>query len=263
MPIIERHAPGSFNWFELATTDQSAAKEFYSQLFGYEIVDSPMGPGQVYTMFKLEGKDAAAAYGLSAEKLAQGMPPHWDIYISVENADETAAKIKSLGGTLIAPPFDAMTYGRMAVASDPTGGVFCIWQPLSHIGSRIAGPDGTVCWADLRTLDPEAASRFYAGVFGWEMVKTPNDPSNYMHIKNGETFIGGIPPAHYLPPNVPAHWLLTFMASDVDGTTAKAASLGGKVLMPPMEIPGTGRFSIVQDPQGAALSLFQPMAVQH
>jgi predicted enzyme related to lactoylglutathione lyase len=255
MPIIERHPSGTFNWFELATSDQDAAKSFYTQLFGWTILDTPMGPGETYTMFKLDGLDTGAAYTLRPEMKKGGTPPHWDIYIAVESADETAAKIESFGGKLIGKPFDVMTYGRMAVASDPTGGVFCIWQPVSHIGARITAPTGTVCWADLNTPDADAASQFYAGVFGWEMFKGANDPSGYLHIKCGDNHIGGIFPANM--PNVPAHWILYFTAADVDAVTSHAVSLGAKTMVPVQEIPGTGKFSIVQDPQGAAFALFQ------
>jgi predicted enzyme related to lactoylglutathione lyase len=117
MPRIERHAPGSFNWFQLATTDQAAAKDFYQKLLGWNATDSPMGPDAFYTMFDLDGCPTGAAYTISRV----GMKPHWTLYIEVENADETAAKITACGGKLIAPPIEVETYGRMAIAADPTG----------------------------------------------------------------------------------------------------------------------------------------------
>jgi predicted enzyme related to lactoylglutathione lyase len=259
MPIIERHAPGTFNWFELATTDQAAAKEFYSQLFGWTWEDSPMGPDAFYTTFKLDGADAAAAYTLLPDMRAQGIPAHWDIYVAVESADQAAAKIESFGGVVIVKPLDVLTYGRMAVASDPTGAAFCVWQKYTHMGAAISAPTGTVCWADLNTSDPDAASRFYSGVFGWELYQGQNDPSGYLHIKCGDVPIGGIYPAK-LPPNTPPHWMLYFSAADIDLTTNKAGALGATTLVAVQEIPNTGKFSIVQDPQGAAFALFQPAA---
>ena len=256
MPNLDSHPPGTFNWFELATTDQSAAKRFYGHLFGWTIFDTPMGPGQFYTMFQLDGKDAAAGYTMRPEMLTQGIPPHWDIYISVENADATAAKIESSGGKLITPPFDVMSYGRMAVVSDPTGAVFCIWQPKDHIGATITGVPGTACWADLNTTDPEAAKRFYTSVFGWELaLATPGDPSGYHFIKSAGTGIGGMMQAY---PQVPSHWLIYFQVADVEITTNQAGSLGATTRVPVTEIPNTGKFSIVADPQGAGFALFEP-----
>lgn len=254
MPTIDRHAPGSFNWFELATSDQTAAKEFYNALFGWQAVDSPIGPSGVYTMFKLEGLDVGAAYTLTPEMQGQGIPPHWDIYITVENAEETAAKIEASGGKLLSKPFDVMTYGRMAVATDPTGAVFCIWQAIDHIGVRITGIEGTVCWADLNTSDPETAAQFYEQVFGWELWQSEKDSSGYRHIRTAGKDIGGIPPSSG---NMRPYWMLTFMASDVPTLTNKAGALGANTLFPVTEI-AEGKFSILADPQGAPFGLYQP-----
>src|SRR5882724_10661318 len=102
MTHIDKHAPGSFCWIELGTTDQAAAKNFYSALFGWSPQDSPMGPGEFYTIFKLEGRDAAAGYTLRADQQSQGVPPHWMPYITVESADQAADTAKQLGGTVLA-----------------------------------------------------------------------------------------------------------------------------------------------------------------
>ena len=106
MTKIDKHSAGSFCWIELGTTDQTAAKAFYSSLFGWSPQDSPIGPNEVYTPFKLEGRDAAAGYTLRQDQLANGVPPNWMIYIAVDSADQAAAKTKQLGGTVIVPPFD-------------------------------------------------------------------------------------------------------------------------------------------------------------
>src|SRR5436305_14659104 len=99
MPDVDKHAPGTFAWLELATTDQAGAKQFYSQLFGWTANDFPTGPGEVYTVFQVDGKSAAAARSLEAA--ARGIPPHWQLYVAVENADSVAARAAELGGTLI------------------------------------------------------------------------------------------------------------------------------------------------------------------
>ena len=198
MANIESHPPGSFCWIELGTTDQQAAKTFYSKLFGWSVTDSPMGPGEVYSMFQLNGRDMGGGYTLRKDQKDQGVPPHWMLYIAVENADATAAKITTAGGTVIMPPFDVMDIGRMAVLRDPTGAVFSIWQARQHSGIGASG-DGTFCWADLNTTDPARAAKFYSEVFGWQVSKSENDPSGYLHIKNGEHFMGGMPPAGKSP----------------------------------------------------------------
>lgn len=260
MSYIEKHPAGSFCWIELATTDQAAAKSFYGSLFGWTANDNPMGPGEVYTIFQLQGRDAAAGYTLRPEQRQQGVPPNWTVYIEVANADAAVTRARELGGTVLMGAFDVMDKGRMAVLQDPTGAVFCVWQSLSHSGIGIMGEDGTLSWADLSTPDPQRASKFYAGLFGWEIVTGEEDPEHdYLHIKNGEHFIGGIPPARDRQPGVPPHWLVYFHTTDCDAFAGKAKSLGANFYLPPTTMENVGRMAVVADPQGAVFALFQPM----
>ena len=257
MPNIDRHPPGAFCWIELATSDQPTAKTFYSSLFGWHADDMPMGPSDFYTIFRLDGRDAAAGYTIRPEDRAQGVPPHWMIYIAVQSADEAAARVNSLGGKVVAPPFDVFEAGRMALIADPTGAMFSLWQPQKNLGIGIAGVPGTLCWADLSTADPEAAKRFYEGMFGWKIAPGENDSSGYLHIKNGEQFIGGIPPAANRDAHMPPHWMPYFLVAGCDASAAKAQQLGAKVYLPPMTLENVGRFAVLADPQGAVFAIFQ------
>lgn len=261
MPNVDKHPPGAFCWIELGTTDQNAAKKFYGTLFGWEVKDLPMGPGDSYTMFKVQGRDAAAGYTLRPDQQAAGVPPHWMIYVAVESADASARKAEQLGGKVVAAPFDVYTVGRMAVIQDPTGAVFSVWQAKEGPGIGIAGVNGTLCWADLSTPDQARASTFYSGLFGWKMTEDTDDdpPSGYLHIMNGEDFIGGVPPAQYRDPNIPSHWLAYFQVSNCDASAAKAKELGGKFCLAPMTMEGVGRMAVISDPQGAVFAIFQAM----
>jgi hypothetical protein len=216
-----------------------------------------MGPGDFYSMFKLEGRDAAATYTMRKEQRAQGIPPHWMIYITVESADHAVARAAQAGGTVLSPAFDVMDVGRMAVLQDPTGAIFSIWQAGTHAGATIGNTDNTFCWADLSTPDPQRAAKFYSDVFGWQVIKDDKDPSGYLHIRNGESFIGGIPPVAHRRPDAPAHWLLYFQVADPESATNKAAKLNGKILMPARKMENVGTWSIVADPQGAVFALFK------
>ena len=80
-------------------------------------------------------KTSRASYQ-KGEEMKQ-VPTHWACYVAVKSADETAAKAKSLGGTVVQEPFDVMDHGRMAAITDPTGATFCIWQPNQHKGVGI------------------------------------------------------------------------------------------------------------------------------
>jgi uncharacterized protein len=257
MTHIDQNPLGSFCWVELGTTDQNVAKKFYGSLFEWTPQDNPMGPGEFYTIFKLDGRDAAAAYTLRAEQRSQGVPPHWMLYVAVANADAISDKVKGLGGTLVLPPFDVFDIGRMAVLRDPTGAHFCVWQALKRSGIGVADTDGALCWADLSTPDVTRASEFYSALFGWAMVKDEKDPSGYVHIKNGEQFIGGIPPAAHRQPGMPPHWLPYFLVADVDATAAKAKQGGANIYLAPMSMENVGRMSVIADPQGAVFAIFK------
>ena len=257
MPIIEKHRAGEFCWIELATSDQNAAKKFYSDLFGWTISDMPMGPNEFYTMFKLEGRDTGAAYTLRPDQKANGVPPHWGLYIAVDNADVAAKRVAELGGKALAPPFDVFDAGRMAVIQDPAGAHFCLWQSNKNTGTGISANHGTLCWADHSSADRERAAAFYTKLFGWTIMKEDEAPEhNYWHIKNGEDFIGGFPPPAHRDPHMPSHWLSYLTAKDCDATVAKAKSLGAKLYFGPMDIEKNGRFAVLADPQGAVFAIF-------
>lgn len=257
MPTTDSHAAGNFVWLELATSDQAAAKAFYSALFGWEAQDSPMGPDAVYTMFRLRGRDAAGGFQLSAAE--KGIPPHWQLYVGVESVDESAGRAAELGAKLIHPGMDIPNVGRMAVFQDPTGAILSVFQPGAHRGMGIVGEEGAFCWADLQTRDRDAAAKFYAALFGWEMTPGKGkDPGAYLHIKNREQFIGGVPSPRDLPEHVPAHWLPYIQVADCSAVTARAQSLGGRVLVPAMTVENQLHLSVVADPQGAVFALFQP-----
>jgi predicted enzyme related to lactoylglutathione lyase len=258
MPNIDHHGPGTFTWIELATTDQTAAKGFYASLFGWSISDTPIGPNDLYTIFKIDGREAAAGYTMRPDEQMLGVPPHWNLYIATDDVDASAKRATDLGGKVVAPPFDVMDAGRMAVIQDPTGAMFCLWKANKSEGIGINGVDGTLCWADLNTPNPDRAKTFYEGLFGWKISLGEKDMSGYLHLQNGEEYIGGIPPAGSLPPGVPPHWMIYFLVSDVDAAAGKAKTLGGAMHMPPMTIAEVGRMAVLADPQGASFAIFTP-----
>jgi len=249
--------PGSFCWIELGTTDNDAAKNFYTQLFDWEYQDHPMGPDGVYTMLLLDGKDVGGLYKLTADMLSAGVPPHWMSYVATENADETTEKAKAAGATVMNGPFDVSTLGRMAVIKDPTGAVFSIWQAKDNKGTAVSGVPNAPVWNELGTNDTQKAGEFYSNVFGWTKQMFPG-PMEYTVFNNDGKGIGGMyqitPEMGPIPPN----WLVYFAADDCDAKVQKATELGASVIRPAEDIPGVGRFAILADPQGAAFALLKP-----
>ena len=257
MQETPEYKPGTFCWVELGTSDNDAAKSFYSQLFGWEFQDNPMGPDMVYTMLKLNGKDAGGLYKLMPDMVAQGIPPHWLSYISVANTDETCEKLKAAGATVINGPFDVATHGRMAVVKDPTDAVFAIWQAKDHQGSGTYNVPNSLCWNELGTRDTAKAREFYTNVFGWTAESMPESPIEYTMFKNGDRGAGGM---YQITPEmgpIPPHWLVYFAVDDCDAKVQRTTELGGSVMKPADDIPGVGRFAILNDPQGAAFAIIK------
>ncbi len=128
---------GTFSWADLGTTDFAGAKTFYKELFGWELEDMPAGEGFVYSMARLDGKYVAAIYEQMEEQRAQGVPPNWLSYITVDDLEARTAEAERLGAGVLSPPFDVLDSGRMSLVSDPTGAVFSMWQPGNHIGAQL------------------------------------------------------------------------------------------------------------------------------
>ena len=122
---------GVISWFELTTTDVEGAKKFYGELFGWEFV-TDSSAGMEYTMAKLPEMENPVAgvfdkNNLMVENKDQ-IPPHWGQYVTVTNCDESAGKVKELGGNVLVPPTDIPGIGRFAVIQDPQGAVISIFQ---------------------------------------------------------------------------------------------------------------------------------------
>src|SRR5262249_28941039 len=132
------YAPGTPSWVDLATPDLSASEEFYGALFGWAFDVQDTGDADNPDVLATQrGKSVAGLMRLTQEMQDGGMPPVWSTYVTVRDADESVAKAKNLGGMVLRDPMDVMDAGRMAVLSDPTGAVFCVWQPKAHIGAEI------------------------------------------------------------------------------------------------------------------------------
>jgi predicted enzyme related to lactoylglutathione lyase len=258
MAEFSSHTPGTFSWAELATTDQNAGVAFYRALFGWDLNEQPMGPTEVYSMFTLRGKEVGAAYTMRPEERQSGVPPHWNLYVTVANVDEATKKAEGLGAKVFAPPFDVMDAGRMAVLQDPTGAIFQMWQPKNSIGAKILNEPGALCWSELTTRDTAAAESFYTSLFGWTPKHSaPGGDMEYTEFSNqGQPGIGMMSMPAQMPAGMPSYWMPYFLVVDCDTSAAKAKELGGSVMVPPRDIPKTGRFAVLSDPQGAMFAVF-------
>ncbi len=246
MPVVDKYEPGMFCWIELATNDAATSKSFYTSLFGWDTSDMPI-PDGVYTMLQKNGHDLGALYQ------NKDAPPNWATYVAVASADDSAKKAQDLGGNLIAPPFDVMDVGRMAVVADPQGATFCLWEARKHIGATIRGETGTLCWNELMTPDTAAAGTFYSKLFGWNLKPSPE----YTEISVGSTGIGGMLQLTPDMQGMPAAWSPYFMVDDCDAIADKAKSLGAQIYVKPTDMPHVGRYAVIGDPQGAMFDIIK------
>jgi len=130
---------------------------------------------------------------------------------------------------------------------------------MSEPTTAAAPAIGTFCWNELMTPDTGAARSFYTSLLGWQAEEMDmGEAGIYTVFKQGDQQVAGMmgmsgPQFEGVPP----HWMGYIHVADVDTTTAQAEQLGAKVCVPPTDIPNTGRFSVIADPTGAAISLFQ------
>jgi predicted enzyme related to lactoylglutathione lyase len=254
MPTRDSYAQGTPNWVDLQTSDQPAAKAFYSALFGWTYDDQPMPDGQVYSMAVLRGHQVAAITPQTPEMAAAGAPPMWNTYLAVDSADEATARAEAAGGQVGLAPFDVTDAGRMSFVLDPGGAAVALWQAGRHIGATLVNEPGTLNWNELITADQDVFT-FYAVVAGLAAVTTDmGEGQSYTVFKVGDAMVGGSMPPQ--AEGVPSHWHVYFGTDDADAAAAKATELGGTVAVPPFDTP-VGRVAILGDPQGAVFSVIK------
>jgi predicted enzyme related to lactoylglutathione lyase len=254
MPTRTSYAQGTPNWVDLQTSDQAAAKAFYSGLFGWTYDDQPMPDGQLYSMAMLRGHMVAAIAPQPPEMAAAGAPPMWNTYLAVDSADEATARAEAAGGQVGMAPFDVTDAGRMAFVLDPSGAAVALWQANKHIGATLVNEPGTLTWNELITSDQGVFS-FYTAVAGLTAaIEDMGDGQPYAVFRVGEAPVGGsmLPQA----PGVPNHWHVYFGTDDADAAAATAAEQGGTVAVPPFDTP-VGRIAVLGDPQGAVFSVIK------
>jgi uncharacterized protein len=274
--MLERdgYLPGVPCWIDTTQPDPEAAVAFYGGVFGWDFEDAmPPGSPAKYFIARLRGGDVAAV-----SSSPEGGPPMavWNTYVWVESADSVASKVLDAGGRVVMEPFDVMAAGRMATFRDPEGAAFCVWQAKEHKGAQIVNEPGSLNFNGLNTRDAEGAKAFYGSVFGWEPLgvgagaetwRLPgygdflerSDPGLRKRMAESgapegfEDVVATLNPIADDEPDVPPHWSVVFAVDSADATAARAAELGGKVIVPPFDAPWV-RMTVITDPQGATFT---------
>jgi predicted enzyme related to lactoylglutathione lyase len=254
-------------WVDTLQGDAEAARWFYETLFGWRFV----GPGPV-------AGDSAGAYYVARvrDRDVAGIlprPPNapaiaaWNTYVAVDRVDDLVARVTGSGGSVLVPVFDASPAGRSAVFADPSGAVFCGWEPASRKGAQLVNEPSAWAMSSLLTPDPEGATRFYRAVFGWQS-DTFSHRGGSAGLFRLPGYIGGEPQqpvprdmvATFIPmtndsaPGTRASWEVEFLVDDADAVARNASEMGGTVLVEPHDVPRF-RSATIADPQGATFTV--------
>ncbi|MER6261321.1 VOC family protein [Streptomyces sp. 900105245] len=247
---IDKPVPGGPCWTELGTTDLEGAKRFYAELFGWRPETDPRQEAGGYTVAHLGDAAVAALSPLYQES----QPVAWNVSFAVTDADTAGRRVEEAGGTVVLGPMDVFDVGRFAVAVDPTGAAFQLWQARSFPGAGLFNAPGTLGWVELATRETERARDFYTSVFDWSV----NASQAYTQWGvDGEDFGGMLDMGDRFPPEVPAHWLPYFAVDDVDAAADVTARADGAVTVAPASMPNGRRIAVLRDPQGAAFGVYR------
>jgi predicted enzyme related to lactoylglutathione lyase len=247
---------GTPSWADHSSADPESAARFYGELFGWETENvMPPDSGGQYFMARVRGRDVAAL----SSQMSPG-PVVWTTYITVDDADATAAKVAGAGGQVFAEPFDVFDSGRMAVLADNSGAPFSIWQAREHTGAGLVNEPGAMCWNEVMTRDPDGAKRFYGEVFGWRTSSMPFEGGEYtvFHLPgegHPDGICGMLPMVgEQWPTDLPPQWRVYFAVEDTDAACSRSEELGGSVRVPPFD-SDVGRIAALGDPMGAPFSV--------
>lgn len=256
MSLITTNQPdGTPTWVDLGIPDLDRAMSFYGSVFGWDFDVGPAEYGR-YTMCLLRGEPVAALAPNHDERRDRFW---WNVYLATDDCDRTAERIISAGGALVVEPMDVLEHGRTAMATDPTGAQFGLWQGNKHVGARIVNEPGSLVRNDLVTPEPGPAREFYAAVFGFTLdgnADMPDFDFTFLRRPDGHE-IGGVLGE---PGAARSEWNTTFEVADTDAVVAAAAAAGART--GPIQDMIYGRFATLTDPFGAEFSIIARPAGQ-
>ncbi|MER6220596.1 VOC family protein [Streptomyces sp. 900105755] len=231
------YAEGVPCWVDVQLPDVEAGKRFYGGLFGWTFEDA--GPEAVWA--RLDG----AAVARLARKRDGRMPTVWTVYFATPDVRDLARRIVAIGGQIVNDPVPVRDLGTAALAADPTGAVFGLWQAAGHPGFGVRHAPGTFAWAQLYTSDPEAANAFYGRLFTAALFGAGARPD-----------FGRAPVTDVFAAGMPSQFLVHFRTGDVAAAALAVQQLGGRVRTPPFET-SYGKVAVVTDNQGAFFALLE------
>ncbi|MYR07973.1 hypothetical protein GTV32_17455 [Gordonia sp. SID5947] len=251
--MIERtaHPVGDFCFAELSSSDQEGSISFYSNLFGWERRDDPIGDGVVFSDMFVDGRQVCEITPQDPAARAAGERPQWNCYIAVDSADDSASRATHFGGTVAVSPRDVPGAGRLAVIADPQGASFRVWEARGHIGASLLDHPGAIAWYSLGSPDPAGVADFYRGLFGWELTTSDHSGETHVDIRNNDRLQGCI---RSVASDQDSGWIVSFGTAQLDSTLQRARQLGGDCRTDPTST-SRGGWAHLTDAQGTRFDL--------
>ncbi|MGW2746891.1 VOC family protein [Streptomyces sp. NPDC001450] len=244
---------GSPVWIDLGSPDTDTAAAFYGAVFGWQYLS--LGPeAGGYGFFQQDGRTVAALGPLTEEGAASA----WTTYFRSDDIEATAGAVTAGGGGVRVEPM-SVGEGRLAQFTDPQGARFAVLE--SGMGLERTSKNNTLVWVELHVPDPEAAIRFYQGLFGWrsQEMRVPGMTYRVLSIREGDQLegsFGGVAP--HRGEQETARWVPYFAVADADAVVTAVQGNGGAVLMPAADVPDVGRIAWLADPGQAVFAVLKP-----
>lgn len=224
-------------WVDAQLPDVAAGMRFYGELFGWTFEESYGGSVWAHQ----DGEPVAAL----AHKTDGRMPTVWTVYFATPDVVRLTGRIREAGGQVVMAPLPVGELGTAALAADPEGAVFGLWQAARHPGFGRRREPGTFVWAELYARDTEAANTFYGGLFADALFGPDAEPDF------GRALVSDVFPAE-----MPPHFLVHFRVDDCAAVLGTVNRLGGRVQSPPFDT-SYGKVAVVTDNQGASFALLE------
>ena len=269
----DEYIPGVPCWVDASYKEPERVLPFYRGLFGW--TSSRRWRPRVSGSSSRRSAVAAPPGSVNCRQFTRRCRPGTRMSPSRART-KRSAKVQAAGGEVLAPAFDVVDAGRMAILK-PAGAVFCVWQAGRTKGAKVVNEHGAVNFNTLHTHDLDAAKKFYGEVFGWTTLSlggaefwTLAGYGDYLEtivpgMRKGAAEMGAagfedvVAVLEPLKDGEQPHWHVTFAVNDADVAAAEAPKLGGKVLVPPLDAPYV-RLTVLADPEGTPFTASQFVA---
>lgn len=262
--IDGQFAVGDPCWFDLPTDDPGRATEFYSRVFGWNFEPASEALGEESAAYQLAtiGERKVAGIGQVVSSLVR--PTGWWVHFAAPDIKSLVKRIREAGGQAD-DPLEVQGEGQMAIAHDPQGAGFGLWNPATLRSPALTETPGTVHWTELHARDPRGVAGFYEQLFGVEAVsvqaKEGDEPGATLNLQRTELgqprMVAGVVPLDGDNPGASEpFWRLYFLVDDVDATRRSAEEAGGAIAVAQHDAMSR-KVLVVDDGLGASFGVVQ------